>query len=143
MTLLESEDLLSEIFGELISSAVDDWASLNLTVLGMGSGAVFTSIATSTDGSQSTPPLSTDGALACIRLREVMYQPGGGTWYTARFMVDANRTCSIEYDYESIPIDPDSGETVEDVRDELVEDHEMFPRSQEHLPQWHPCRASS
>jgi hypothetical protein len=142
MTLLESENLLREIFRELTTSAASDWTSLNLTVLGTGSGAGFTSMATSADGSQSHPRLSTDGALACIRLREVMYQAGRGTWYTALFIVDANRACSVEYDYDSIPINSNFGETADDIRGELIEDHKLFPRDQQHLPLWHPCRVS-
>jgi hypothetical protein len=143
VTLLESEDLLRDVFRELIASAGGDWTSLELAVIGVGARTSFSAVATSRDGSQSTPRLSTDGARACVKLREVMYRPGGGTWYTARFTVDATQQCQVNYDYDSEPTDPDFEETVDDIRDELIEDQEMFPRDQEHLPGWHPCRAPS
>jgi hypothetical protein len=143
VTLLESESLLQDVFRELLASAGEGWASLELTVMGLGARTSFSAVATAGDGSESTPRLSTDGAMACLTLRKVMYRPGSGTWYTARFTVDTTKQCHTNYDYESEPIDPDFQETVDDIRDELIEDQEMFPRDQEHLPGWHPCRAPS
>jgi hypothetical protein len=143
VTLLEGDGLLQEIFRELIASAGEDWTSLNLRVRGMGAGTHFAAVVTSADGSQSTPRLSPGGTMACLKLRKVMYRPGIGTWYTARFTVDATKECRVNYNYDSLPVDPEHEETIDDIRDELIEDHERFPRDQEHLPGWHPCRAPS
>jgi hypothetical protein len=143
VTLLEVDGLLQDIFREMIASADEEWASLNLKVRGMGAGTNFATVATSGDGSESTPRLSTDGVMACLKLRKVMYRPGSGTWYTARFTVDATKQCDAKYDYDSLPIDPEHEETIDDIRNELIEDQERFPRDQEHLPGWHPCRAPS
>ena len=72
-----------------------------------------------------------------------MYLGSSGTWYTARFTVDAMKQCHVNYDYDSESIDPDFEGTVDDIRDELIEDQGIFPRDREHLPGWHPCRALS
>jgi hypothetical protein len=140
---ITSDDLLREIFKALLESTSNDWVFLELIVIGMGSSAGFTSKATAENGAQAAPHLSTDGAMHCLALRKAMYQPSKGTWYSARFAIDDKGNCNARYDYDSIPLDPDFDETLEDIRDSLVEDQELFPRDQEFLPEWHPCRDNS
>jgi hypothetical protein len=144
----ESEGLLRTVFQEMIGSAVGGWASLELLVTGIGSGMDFTARAIVESGGQSTYRLGTDGTMACLELRKVMYRPDSGTWYTARFTVDEVKKCDVEYDYDTMPEDREilmaHGPGMNDeLREILVEDHEMFPRDQEYLPGWHPCRLPS
>jgi hypothetical protein len=144
----EIDGLLRIVFQKMIESATGDWVSLELLVTGIGSGTDFTARATVENGGESTYRLGTDGTMACLELRKTMYRPGVGTWYTAHFTVDETKECGVEYDYDTMPEDREilmaHGPGINDeLREVLLEDQEMFPRDQEHLPGWHPCRAPS
>jgi hypothetical protein len=137
----ETQTLLRLIFSAIHRKAPRVWRGLELVVLGTGSSTHFTTHATLTDGSDDSFDLESTTASACSKLRRTMFQPGKGTWYSAHFTINSAGECDVYYDYESIPLDPDFDETLEDIRDSLIEDQELFPRDQEFLPEWHPCRA--
>lgn len=65
------------------------------------------------------------------QLRREMYQPGKGTWFTARLTVTADGHFSTDFDYDhqpawSIPVD--AGIYAADLAE--------FPRDAEHVPDW-------
>ncbi|NIK58943.1 immunity protein YezG family protein [Kribbella shirazensis] len=64
-------------------------------------------------------------------LRREMYQPGKGTWLTARISVTAEGRFATDFDYDnepdwSIPVD----ESI------YTEDLSVFPRDRENIPSW-------
>lgn len=63
----------------------------------------------------------------------------GGTWYRATISVDENKQVTASFDYESKPYGEDEEGSAE-VIDLLTQDHELFPRDLEHLPDWHPAK---
>ncbi|MGW4351633.1 hypothetical protein ACWELJ_06025 [Nocardia sp. NPDC004582] len=73
-----------------------------------------------------------DAAMDCLtELRSAMYQPGTGTWFTARFVLDLAGEYSVEFDYENEP----------DFIPQLTAgayalDQEYFPRDADHTPDW-------
>jgi hypothetical protein len=136
----EGQELLERIFSTMTQGAPGGWKTLQITAFGVGAGADFRTKISFFDGSQKSFRLESITASSCVRLRKTMYLPGKGTWYTGRFTVDAPGECAAEYDYDSIPLDPYFEETLEDIRDELIEDQKLFPRDQENLPEWHPSR---
>ncbi len=136
----EEQEFLQTIFKEIQDSTTSGSVNQDLNVIGLAYSMDLSLSETLEDRLQETRHLSAAGAMACMKLREAMYQPGKGTWYTARFTIDAAGNCDVRYDYDSMPANPTFNETVADIHDLLVEDHERFPRDQEHLPEWHPSR---
>jgi hypothetical protein len=143
MMFSDQQDSLTEIFGEMKRSTSPASSSQELYVIGLDLGMNFALSQTMEDKSQSTLRFGTDGAMSCMALREAMHQPGRGTWYTARFTIDVEGNCSVDYDYDSIPLNPSFEESLEDIQNLLVDDQKRFPRDQENLPAWHPCRDGS
>jgi hypothetical protein len=140
MILGENQRLLTEIFTAIRNSTSQDSVLQELRVSGLVSSMDLSLSEITKDNSEATHHLATDGAKSCMALRERMYRPGKGTWYSARFTIDAQQLCEVQYDYDSMPVDPEFNETLADIRDELIEDQRLFPRDQEHLPEWHPAR---
>ncbi|MFF0609159.1 hypothetical protein ACFYUD_10865 [Nocardia tengchongensis] len=73
-----------------------------------------------------------DAAMDCLtELRSTMYQPGKGTWFTARFVLDLSGKYSVDFDYDNEP----------DFVPQLTAgayalDQEYFPRDADHTPNW-------
>ena len=64
-------------------------------------------------------------------LRRQMYQPGKGTWLTARITITADGHFSTDFDYNTEPawsIAVDPGIYAADLAE--------FPRDEEHVPAW-------
>jgi hypothetical protein len=141
MTLSDHQSALMEIFRTIRSSASPASVSQELRVIGLDLSMNFVLTQTMKNQSQNTLRMGTDGAMSCMALREAMHQPGKGTWYTARFTIDADGNCSADYDYDSVPLNPSFDETIEDICDLLVDDQKRFPRDRDNLPTWHPCRS--
>jgi hypothetical protein len=141
IVIQEVQEIIGEIFIAMRQEAPGRWENLQLIATSVGAGTDFTTKVTSADGGSTSFRLEHTTASACSKLRRTMFQPGKGTWYSAHFTINSAGECDVRYDYDSIPLDPDFDETLEDIRDSLIEDQELFPRDQEFLPEWHPCRA--
>jgi hypothetical protein len=83
------------------------------------------------------------GNRTLAELCEEMYAERTGTWYNATFHLSAGGDIAGEFDYDNPPYgglasdDPASeGEADPGL---LLEDHELYPRDDEHLPTWHPA----
>lgn len=138
--IVEAQELLEEIFSGMSRKGPDGWVGLQVTAIGVGAGTDFRTKAAFSDGTSRSFRLESATASACVKLRKKMYQPGKGTWYIGRFAISETGECGADYDYDSIPLDPDFEETLDDIREELIDDQERYPRDQEALPEWHPSR---
>jgi len=68
-----------------------------------------------------------------FRLREALYLPGSGAWYSIRIVVSADGRFEAEYDYEQEPdFRGDRRPSDEDYR----RDTQWFTRDETHLPFW-------
>ena len=65
------------------------------------------------------------------RLREAMYQPGLGTWFSAVLRVDRSGAVDGRFDYES---EPEWDAPVDSIA--YVTDFEKYPRDIENQPEW-------
>jgi hypothetical protein len=99
---------------------------------------------TTLDGQQVQRPLAEMDLFEAWRhLREVMYIPGKGTWFTARLSVESNGRHHFDFDWDNKPRWPAhvdaSGEVLEGEHpgtSDLRADLDRFPRSREFLPAW-------
>jgi hypothetical protein len=87
------------------------------------------------DGSKPdvTPPKELNLVLA--RLRTLVYEPGRGTWFSARVSMDPPGRIFYNYnmDHEPTLLGPIGAE-------HYAEDLTMFPRDEEHMPDWLSAR---
>jgi hypothetical protein len=65
------------------------------------------------------------------RLREAMYRPGAGAWFSARFTVTSEGTATAEFNYDDepewdAPVDPIA----------YLTDQDKFPRNEKNQPEW-------
>jgi hypothetical protein len=133
---------LRQIYESMTRDINDPWTRVELVATGVGSGIDLTRTLLLRDGGRISLPFDMDGGVAVVKLRESMWESQQGTWYIGQFFVDPAGGTGATYDYESIPLHPGSSETPDDIRDELLEDQELFPRDPERLAAWHPARNS-
>lgn len=65
------------------------------------------------------------------RLREAMYEPGRGTWFTARLVIDQSGGYEIDFDYD---FEPDFNPRL--TAGAYALDLRHFPRDDAHTPIW-------
>ena len=71
------------------------------------------------------------------RLREAMYTPEGGTWFSAVFRVFRDGRMKASYNYDDEPVITDvRGQPREIMPALYVRDLEVFPRSERATPPW-------
>jgi hypothetical protein len=82
------------------------------------------------DGTYDSVMGKRDSNLRARELREAMYRPGAGTWFTAWFTVTAEGKLSTRFDYDN---EPELGHfAAEAYRADLDE----FPRTPQNTPDW-------
>ncbi|GAB3953199.1 hypothetical protein GCM10029976_092920 [Kribbella albertanoniae] len=136
MSLDRNTELLNTIGRSMVASAPDEWKELTLVVSAVHSMMESGLEAKTSDGSVvDSETIDDAGEEAVEELREIMYQPGKGTWYGARFTVDSAGNFEADFDYDNPPLDGDA------TAEMLADDQERFPRSPDRLPDWHPAKA--
>lgn len=136
--ITESQSEIEAIYKGLLRVAPESaWAFMELQLTAAGRMLESGVAVASEDGSlDQAVEIDDETEDACVALRKAMYKPGTGTWYNARFKVTPDGFLDSEFDYDTPPF---PGEEVSEL---LVQDQERFPRDQEHLPDWHPSKAS-
>ncbi|MGO2665257.1 hypothetical protein [Mycetocola reblochoni] len=76
-------------------------------------------------------PSSADSAARA--LRELMFEPGKGTWFSAVVTVTAEGRASVSYNYDDEPEGP-GGQGFDPVAYKI--EFEKFPRDEAHTPEW-------
>ncbi|TDD64774.1 hypothetical protein E1262_27175 [Jiangella aurantiaca] len=136
---------------DLVEHAPAGWARIVVEATG-ASGMTSTRLSVITaDGDDSHDGVVPDDTLELISdLRDDCYREGRGTWYNATFTVDvADEDLRVELDYDNPPMggvrDPAKPDSEDDAADDgdatielLLDDHELYPRDPEQLPDWHP-----
>jgi hypothetical protein len=82
------------------------------------------------DGSEESALPAKKTFDAARSLRELMYEPDSGTWFTAVFTVTGAGKLSAEYDYDT---EPEIGHFAAEA---WRADFEEFPRTPENTPAW-------
>lgn len=138
VSIMQVNELVDEIGAGMKAAAGDSpWVRLDLRVTGAGLMSGTRLGVEGADGAVDwRSELGDEIAIKCDDLREAMYQDGRGTWYNARLTLTADGDLESDFDYDSPPYEgkPDP--------ELLAEDQAEYPRDQEHLPDWHPAKAS-
>jgi hypothetical protein len=83
------------------------------------------------DGSRENLRGVSAATQAAGRLREAMYKPGTGTWFSAEFTVTRAGEMDADFDYDH---EPDWSFAIDPIiyRDDL----DTFPRDEQNIPDW-------
>lgn len=126
------EDLLQRLGDALVDLVPGEaWRRIELLSSMAGSIQDLWLTVIMKDGSRPdvVPPMEVSRIL--VRLREVLYEPGRGTWFSARVSIDPPDRVHFDYnkDFEPVLMPPISAA-------HYAEELQMFPRDPEHIPEW-------
>lgn len=116
----------------LVAELPEGWRQVDATYLATAPYAELDATVVGPTGESAQVDPLPDGLESHFEtLRLQMYQPGKGTWLTARITITADGHFSTDFDYDtepawSMPVTPDV----------YASDLAEFPREDEHIPDW-------
>ncbi|MFE2750682.1 hypothetical protein ACFXGA_01630 [Actinosynnema sp. NPDC059335] len=125
------DELLQHIGGMLLDAAPGGFRRIDLLV--RMTVAVQDAVLKVYMPDRSTPEvLPPEGLNAAFQeMRQVLYQPGRGTWFSARCVVNAPVSIDITYNFDHDPrFDPPVPAA------DFARDLEVFPRDEVFVPDW-------
>lgn len=147
MTDDTSKTIQSEIARTFIAAIDGDWdrgVISGATVGGTGSARHEIS---RPDGTISRIRVPRSILRSFSKLRELMYQPGRGVWFSAQVEVAPSGDFEFTFNYERrVYLSPEGGDLFEPIApkddllkdDSYVRDLEQFPRDEQFIPDWYP-----
>ncbi|MFF5987661.1 hypothetical protein [Prauserella flavalba] len=125
-----TDDAIRRILARIEQEAPEGWRRIVFSVWALAAVVQTEFAVTMADG--STPdvsPRSLEGEISA--LREEMYEPDRGTWFSARFVLTAGGRPEVSFNLDEDPAwVPDVPPWV------FAHDLTVFPRSEEHVPGW-------
>lgn len=125
------DELLQRIGGMLLDAAPDGFRRIDLLVRMVVAVQDSTLTVYMPDGStpEVVPPEGLDAAFQ--EMRQVLYQPGRGAWFSARCVVNAPVRIDITYNFDHDPLfDPPA------LAADFARDLQVFPRDEVYTPDW-------
>ncbi|MFL1432017.1 MULTISPECIES: hypothetical protein [unclassified Nocardiopsis] len=130
MTPEEMMDTVQEIADRTIAAVWDPWHEIVIDHKALV-GVTSTRVEVARRDGREWDLLPPEATRLLGRLRTGMYQPGKGTWFTARLTVKESREIGVHFDHGNPPgFDPEP-----DPRD-FYRDAVRFPRTADHMPDW-------
>ncbi|WP_063746995.1 hypothetical protein [Saccharothrix sp. NRRL B-16314] len=125
------DELLQHIGGVLLDAAPDGFRRIDLLV--RMTVAVQDATLKVYMPDRGTPEVvPPEGLIAAFQeLRQVLYQPGRGTWFSARCVVNAPARIDVTYN-----VDHDPGFDPPVPAADFARDLQVFPRDEAYLPDW-------
>jgi hypothetical protein len=138
MTLQDTGPLLAQISRGATGNPPQGWASIKVTITGLGPMTRANGTVT-VDGVEQYLRLDIDSVRAAKKLRKLMYVEHTGTWYRAVLTITPEGEIATDFDYNAKPYDLED-EGTEPIIDLLLDDQKRYPRDLKHLPDWHPAK---
>ncbi|KAA2264613.1 hypothetical protein F0L68_05800 [Solihabitans fulvus] len=128
---LRRQDLMQQIGIALLDVAPDNWRRIDLLarMTSTVQDLALTVYLADTTTPEVVPPRGIGVALA--ELRQLMYEPGRGTWFSARCTIDPPGKFNISYNTDH---DPNWNPPL--LAEPWVRDLQAYPRDDEHTPDW-------
>lgn len=128
---LQQAQLIGSIAEAVGGSLPAGWTQARF-VATMTAGVSDFAVWVSTDGAEAKALAPRPASKGAKQLRELMYEPEKGTWFTMTMTLHPHGSADTAFDYEG---EPDFGAApVDDVA--FVTDFQRFPRKPEHTPDW-------
>lgn len=115
----------------LLATAPAGWGRIEVVVRATVLMYDFEAKARLANGAVAPIELSSDFVQGCQELRQEMYEPGRGTWFSMRVALDSQLGRQVDFNFDLDPlweVPPEPASYTRDV--------ETFPRDEEHMPDW-------
>lgn len=123
---------LIRTIGEAVGTSLPaGWSSARF-VASMTAGVSDVAVWMTTGGTESRAFAPRPASKAAKQLRELMYEPGKGTWFTMTMVLQPQRRADTTFDYDSEP--EFTPAPIDDAA--FVDDLQRFPREAQHIPSW-------
>ena len=131
LTPAERDEMLQNLARLLPSAVLDAWEEIHLRYASIVDASTMECVVVRVDGTVVRINPSYKVIRLLPELRSGMYQPGQGTWFTMRFMVEQTGRHQVEFDYDTEPafdftLQPGS----------YARDLHQFPRDAMFMPIW-------
>lgn len=119
------------IFSEFARNVPGPWVRGEIAYRRAGRTAEATMRALAEDGGEMSVSGGMKLTKAIRALREEMAQPGAGAWLSAAITLTPNGQFTMDVDYDNEP-----AWKIPIVADTYAEEQQLFPRDEEHQPEW-------
>jgi hypothetical protein len=116
---------------EMLACLPEGFRRIDLEARAAGAVSQTAVSAAREDGAEKSFPVPDSIDSAAVRLREAMFTPGAGTWFSMTMTVTADQQMDATYNYDELPVGD-----FEFAPEEFVRDLEDFPRDDENIPEW-------
>lgn len=131
--LEKQADLVYQISSLVASEAPEGWESIRFVAHKTSTVSAYeTSI--QRDGVEEVARSSFSAMDLCGDLREEMYQPGLGAWFSFTLEIAADGRVTTLFDYDNEPVISSAD------AENFVFEQKHFPRDEEHQPEWYRAR---
>jgi hypothetical protein len=129
--MVRQGELVTEIARAVVGEVDGPWTSIRYEVESLAPYMEHGTFVTRPGGEveQRFPP--DDAVDLTEELRQVMYQPGAGTWFSAVLVVNEDGSADTNFNYDDEPAWPDPVQPVW-----YVQDLRKFPRDPDAIPDW-------
>lgn len=127
----QRQELTNDVAVALADAAPDGWRRIDLMCLANVDVHDLSLTVLLNDGSNPAMLIPDEVRQLLLRLREAMYEPGTGTWFSSRVILDAPSKIYVKYNFDWDPLwNPSIAP------EGWTRDLEAFPRTEEHIPEW-------
>ncbi|UJW34314.1 hypothetical protein L3Q67_11420 [Saccharothrix sp. AJ9571] len=127
----QQQETLEELTNTVLAALPAQWQQLAIEYRQVGAHIDVRTGLTGEDGETEVWNPPTEAWHRFQDLRGGMYREGEGTWFGARYVLDAEKRFSIQYTEREPAFREPLGE-----HDVAAEQHE-FPRDEAHMPDWY------
>lgn len=130
--MIRQGQLVEQVARELVADVTGEWSSISLGVRRLAPYGEIEVSVTRPSGvvaSPAPPPRSLSPLLR--ELRQVMYRPGSGTWFSARVTVSRDGKVDVAFNYDDEPAWDDAPASIH-----YPQDLAKFPRDAASIPAW-------
>jgi hypothetical protein len=131
LTEAMNSELTARVGAAVVSSAPAGWARITLTVRATVVAYEFASELKLANGKNGSLELPEEVKAGFRELRTELYQPGRGTWFSARLTVEAGGRPEFSFNFDE---DPNWWPALHPTA--FSRDLAAFPREDEHVPPW-------
>ncbi|GAA0249258.1 hypothetical protein GCM10010492_56570 [Saccharothrix mutabilis subsp. mutabilis] len=133
----EGERLLHRVGFDLVAAAPEGWHRIDLKYWGNVHYGHSTLTVLRPGGQAVAVDLPPTVEPALRELRDLMYEPGAGTWFSLRYTVDPPQEYRVLFNFDRDPRwSPDLPVEA------WANDQATYPRAPEHVPEWLRARLS-
>ncbi|MFE6610325.1 hypothetical protein [Amycolatopsis sp. NPDC057786] len=127
----QRQELTNDVGIALLDAAPEGWRRIDLMCLANIDVHDLSLTVLLEDGSNPAVLIPDEVRQSLVRLRERMYEPDRGTWFSARVIIDPPGSIYVKYNYDWDPLWNPSIAI-----EGWARDLEAFPRDEAHIPDW-------